>query len=103
MMLLGFNSMVRGPTKQGSYSALEHCTVADTSFSIAFLAPFGIYESDSTVAVEHSPNGSFAVHDVGDNTNYFECYDGYGDDSPNKEPAFPFHPQCYVIGSSGAS
>lgn len=77
MMLLGFNSIVRGPTKQGSYSALEHRTIADTSFSIAFLAPFGIYESNSTVAVEDSPNGSFTVHDVGNNTNYFECYDGY--------------------------
>ncbi|OBT60270.1 hypothetical protein VE03_10209 [Pseudogymnoascus sp. 23342-1-I1] len=90
MMLLGFNPKALTVP----YSTI---TIADARFSVAFLAPFGTYESDSAVAVEDSPDGSFTLHDVGNETNYFECYDVYGDDCPNKEPAFPFHPPCYWI------
>ncbi|KFZ02618.1 hypothetical protein V500_00066 [Pseudogymnoascus sp. VKM F-4518 (FW-2643)] len=78
MMLLGFNPKASGPT------------------NVAFLAPFGIL-FDSAVAVEDSPDGSFTLDDVGNDQHYFECYDVYGDDCPNEEPAFPFHPPCYWI------
>ncbi|KAL5348431.1 hypothetical protein ACLOAV_006914 [Pseudogymnoascus australis] len=65
--------------------------------AVAFLASFGEYQPDGTVSFEDSPDGSFTLHGVGNDTNYFNCYYVDVDDSPNKEPAFPFHASCYWI------
>ncbi|KFY26809.1 hypothetical protein V493_03861 [Pseudogymnoascus sp. VKM F-4281 (FW-2241)] len=65
--------------------------------AVAFLASFGEYQPDGTVSFEDSPDGSFTLQGVGNDTNYFNCYYVDVDDSPNKEPAFPFHASCYWI------